>query len=377
MEQRDEKLDLIRGVSALLVLAGHARNFVMVDSTNVAAPNLFTKLFYLLTSVHHQAVMVFFVLSGYFVGGSVLNALAKQRFTWIEYLISRLSRLWMVLIPALFLTMIIDFFGTKLTPDAYAGSLYHLYVSGPSLPEPAEWGVLVFLANALFLQEWMSPIYGTNGPLWSLAYEFWYYILFPLVIVGGMSKKQSSAAQMISLVLFGLLSFLLPPELVRSGLIWLMGVAVWKISRSPWIAKNAAHWWWNLIGGALFFSSVVGAKAGLLIYSDYVVGAAFALWMPSLLGTWKKKGWLRSGSFALSEISFSLYIIHFPIMFFVVSYFIKGVMYQPQFLGLCLFAGLILLSIVLTTAFWWCFESRTPWLRKLMRNILQKPHKQN
>jgi peptidoglycan/LPS O-acetylase OafA/YrhL len=36
--------------------------------------------------------------------------------------------------------------------------------------------------NAFFLQTIAGPTFGSNGPLWSLAYEWWYYVLFPLVL---------------------------------------------------------------------------------------------------------------------------------------------------------------------------------------------------
>ena len=36
--------------------------------------------------------------------------------------------------------------------------------------------------NAFFLQTIVGPTFGSNGPLWSLAYEWWYYVLFPLAL---------------------------------------------------------------------------------------------------------------------------------------------------------------------------------------------------
>ena len=89
----DDILGLIRGGSALLVIVGHARNFLIVDSAEIINPTLLIKIFYLLTSLHHEAVMAFFVLSGYFVGGSVLGSLKRGHFTWINYALARLPRL--------------------------------------------------------------------------------------------------------------------------------------------------------------------------------------------------------------------------------------------------------------------------------------------
>lgn len=372
MERRDEMLDLVRGVSALFVLAGHARNFVMVDAADVVGTNLFTKLFYLVTSLHHQAVMVFFVLSGYFVGGSVLGALSREKFTWIDYLIARLSRLWMVLVPALLLTLVLDFIGGCLVPAAYKGSLYNLFVSGPSALQPAEHGVATLFANLAFLQTWLSPVYGTNGPLWSLAYEFWYYMLFPLVAFPLLARSVSPAFRVAALLLFAILCSVLPPAMLSSGVIWLMGVGVWKISRIDALGRLARGWWWRLAGGAIFAGAVLAAKLDRVPYGDFVVGAAFAIWMPSLLGPWRNGGWHRRTAFALSEISFSLYIIHFPLMFLMVAGLLKGTMYQPDFPGILWFSGLIIASVASTVVFWWCFESRTHFLRKFMKTAYRR-----
>lgn len=122
MRERDEVLDLVRGVSAIIVLLAHVRGFVLVDYGEVEGAGTFTRAFYFATGVHHEAVMVFFVLSGYFVGGSVLESLRAGRFRPANYALARLSRLWVVLIPALLLTLGADFSGMRLNPDAYAGA---------------------------------------------------------------------------------------------------------------------------------------------------------------------------------------------------------------------------------------------------------------
>lgn len=69
IDGRNLWFDLIRGCSALLVCLGHLRNTMFVDYSALIHPNIAIKVFYAVTSLGHQAVMVFFVLSGYFVGG--------------------------------------------------------------------------------------------------------------------------------------------------------------------------------------------------------------------------------------------------------------------------------------------------------------------
>ena len=152
MKERDVWLDLIRGLSAILVMLGHLRGFIFVDFGQLQSPSIFSKLLYFSTGLGHQAVMVFFVLSGYFVGGSVLGGLKAERFRWSGYAVARLSRLWVVLVPALLVTLVFDQLGSHLNPSAYAGEFGDRFMSGPGPDASADNGFIVGLGNLLFLQ---------------------------------------------------------------------------------------------------------------------------------------------------------------------------------------------------------------------------------
>jgi len=229
MKHRDGTLDLIRGLSALLVMLGHLRGFIFQDFCDLPSAGIITKAFYFATSRGHQAVMVFFVLSGYFVGGSVLSGLMKGSFTWRGYATSRLTRLWMVLIPALMLTLGIDMLGRQWNPGAYAGGFHECFMSGPMPGHPASWNPVTLFGNLFFLQTVSVPIFGSNSPLWSLANEFWYYLMFPLLAVAGVCliKWQRLLGAIFQLLLFLLIVWWLPQGTVLGGLIWLMGACVW------------------------------------------------------------------------------------------------------------------------------------------------------
>jgi len=367
MTGRDEKLDLIRGLSALLVLMGHARNFLMIDATEIASPSLLTKGFYFLTSLHHPAVMVFFVLSGYFVGGSVLGNLKAHRFSWSNYGLARLSRLWVVLVPALLLTLALDLTGKHFFGIAYDGGLHEQFNSGPGMNEPAQHGSMVFLGNLFFLQQIATSVFGTNGPLCSLAYEFWYYVLFPLIACVIFDKKATMILRLCFMAAFGSLLWLLPWPLVCSGAIWLMGVGVWAVSRNLRVREVASGRAWRVAGMGLFAAALLGAKMGITPAPDFVVAGTFALWMPSLLGSWKRQGWYQRLSFGLSEISFSTYIIHFPFMFLLASTILRGKLFHPGVEGIAWFILINLMSLLISGLFWWLFESRTSAVRQWMK----------
>lgn len=79
----------------------HARTALVVDPETVTRPGAATSVLYWASGFGHQAVVIFFVLSGALVGGSVLRSVSNGTWSWSDYLIRRLSRLYIVLIAAM------------------------------------------------------------------------------------------------------------------------------------------------------------------------------------------------------------------------------------------------------------------------------------
>jgi peptidoglycan/LPS O-acetylase OafA/YrhL len=387
MKHRDGILDLVRGLSALLVMLSHLRGFIFLDYAELPHPNAVTKAFYFATGLGHQAVMVFFVLSGYFVGGSVLAGLRKGNFDWRRYALARLSRLWMVLVPALVLTLSVDWLGSLSNPAAYAGGLSSAFSSGPTLAQPASHDALTLIGNLGFVQTVCVPVFGTNGPLWSLANEFWYYVMFPLLI--GVISARSSRDRIVSvaqLLLCGVILWWLPKGLVMGGAIWLMGAAVWRILRMNRERKalntdlgappafsfvsnlvlraSCLAQMWRVIGGAIFLGTLAASKTGSWIGSDSMLGIAFAVWMLAITGSWRREGWLSRISSGLSEISYTLYVVHFPILFWVAAVLLQGHQFRTDWVGYSWFFGLTLVTLAIAAGMWWAFERNTTRVRR-------------
>lgn len=373
MKQRDEILDLLRGASALLVMLGHLRGFLFVDYSELPTANLFSKLFYFGTGLGHQAVMVFFVLSGYFVGGSVLASLTKKRFSWASYTTARLSRLWTVLIPTLLLTLFIDSLTVRQSPASMDGLHAEIFCSGPSILNPAAHDPVTFLGNLFFLQTIEVPVYGTNSPLWSLANEFWYYILFPLLaftsaaFLPNLRRSSSHFFQTALCVLLLIVLFVwLPTSILKYGLIWLLGVGVWCLANASQPKLDWQSTKWRIMFGMVFAASFIASKSSLWIGRDWMVGLTFSLWMLTLLGPWARLGWWSKTSAALSEISYTLYIVHFPVLFFIAATVFKGRQLQPNINSLTMFVVTALGVLAFSTVWWALFERNTATVRRWM-----------
>src|SRR5690606_14576062 len=101
--------DLVRFVAAVLVVMEHLASRLLVGYGYLEMPGVGVQVLYLLNLLGGPAVIVFFVLSGLFISRTVYRAYAGSRgFVWRDYLIARASRLYIVLVPALALTWLLD-----------------------------------------------------------------------------------------------------------------------------------------------------------------------------------------------------------------------------------------------------------------------------
>ena len=197
-------LDAFRWLSALAVLAGHLRALMFVDYSSLDRRSAIETLFYFSTSLGHQAVVVFFVLSGFLVGGSGLGDFLLDKFSISRYAVNRISRLYPVLIAGLLLTITADTVGLTY----FAGSelyfvrrSYHLNLLHAFNPE-VSLGWTVLLGNLAMCQTILTTTFGTDGPLWSLANEFWYYVLFPLLMMSVWAPRPRFRIGAIVLLVF-------------------------------------------------------------------------------------------------------------------------------------------------------------------------------
>jgi peptidoglycan/LPS O-acetylase OafA/YrhL len=173
-------------------------------------PTLWYQALGFLTGFAYQAVVVFFLLSGWLVGGSFLNKLHEPG-AMTSYAVDRMTRLWIVMIPAFVLTLVIGAYTGAIDPGTFSYAVAN------------EYSAASFLGNLFGLQDVVLPRFGGNFPLWSLANETWYYVLFPLLVISFTGRSTFSRVAPAAVCL--LVTMNLTGSIVLYFSLWLLGAA--------------------------------------------------------------------------------------------------------------------------------------------------------
>jgi len=303
-------LDLVRFLAALVVLLHHLSDLLFSSDMRIF-------------NIGHEAVVVFFVLSGY-----VISYSAKVKdYGCKEYFIARFSRIYSVAIPAIILTIILDYIGTTICRHCYQD----IYVA-------LDYPVIRLLASITFTGElWFISILSfSNIPFWSIHYEVFFYVFFGAMLYT--EKKYRFAVLILLLLVAGpKVAILLP--------LWLFGAYLYRPDnyfKSPivnfilWIAtsfllfslfafngKSFITGYGNeMLYGVLGFSESLNLAASKYFVFDYVFGLIFGL---NLIVS---KSLIESFSFDLDKAkvakvirylanrTFSIYLFHFPLIGF-------------------------------------------------------------
>jgi peptidoglycan/LPS O-acetylase OafA/YrhL len=339
-------LDLIRALAALLVCLEHWRALLYVDYGQLAGHKLLFAVPYVMTGAGHQAVVIFFVLSGYLISGSIFRLLQRGEWSWKLYLTHRVVRLWIVLIPALLLGAILDNLGLRLhlAPALYAGKTgTHMLNDISQVLHPA-----IFVKNMFFLQS--IPIhgtrvdtFGTNGPLWSLAYEFWYYILFPCAFLA-LRKGTAWWKRILNALVFGWCIWFVGRDILMLFPMWLLGalLAALPVPRIGWPARALAA---IVYCPLLFFLAKTQLVRGAM--SDYILGGATFVFVWLLLGAQSKAS--AGAGVYLSRVgarfSYTLYLVHVPFLVLLTALLAGNTRWQPVARHLVYGLGALLLVI--------------------------------
>ncbi len=307
-------LDLIRFLAALTVFVVHAN----YDRFTGGLPFLGR-----LAGLGNDAVMVFFVLSGFVIAYVV----SEKETTPRDYFASRLARLYSVAVPALILTVLLDWIGSRVNYSLYAGWWFQ-----------SDNPVWRFVANLFFVNElWFSSIRPfSNGPYWSLGYEFWYYMIFACAYF------QQGTLRYLLVVLVCLFA---GPKIILLLPIWLMGVWAFSVVKDRTIScgigwvllivsitayllfrlNGYPHAWleWTMSGLGETAVEMLGWSRYFL--SSYLIGALITIHFISIAAVSHQVSPIllafESLVRYLASFTFALYLFHYPCLQFFAAVF--------------------------------------------------------
>lgn len=235
-------LDVVRVTAALVVVVTHLA-YAELSGGMLAPWRL----------VGNDAVMVFFVLSGFVIA----YVSEEKEHSLREYSISRLARLWSVAVPALILTIVLDQLGRTINPAAYAAWWYQ-----------ADDPVHRIISALTFTNEiWFSSVRPfSNGPYWSLGYEAWYYAIFAALAYFGGWKRFAIAA---------LLALVAGPKILLLAPIWFLGVWTYRRTKQGQVGFRTGLGLFvgSIVAYALFRGS--GLPVTLLADTEATLGVGF------------------------------------------------------------------------------------------------------
>ena len=302
-------LDLLRLLAAAEVFAYHLSWFPFVGGHRVVW-----------NSYGHEAVTVFFVLSGFVIR----HAATTRDHTLSAFAVSRMTRVYSVALPCLALTLMFDCIGHMFAPQIYAG----LSPAGSPL-------LRLGIGAAMLNEAWVSVQMLSNTPYWSISYEFWYYVLFAALFY--LQGRARWIATMACALIAG-------PKILLLFPIWMMGWAAYAERRSQrlpaWcallffaqpvlvfalyehfqLAKAGGDMLQSVLGYPAWHSGMVWSR---FVLSDSLLGASIALHLvaarrlgPKLLPVLQPfTQVIRFGA----DRSFTLYLLHQPAIIFVAA----------------------------------------------------------
>lgn len=311
-------MNAVRGAAALVVVLAHAIQVFILRITGtdnllaVASGQMAT-----------HAVYVFFIVSGYLITQSIFKNYQRngRRFDAMEYLVARVARIYPPLIFAIVLTvgiyLAIDVLSLPGGPEGSAqplGLATDLYrVRERFEIEPGG------ITNAIMMD---NGLLQANGPLWSLCIEWRVYLVAGAL--GMAVAARTHLARIVGLTLTGFAAYklrMVNENYLFYACVWLIGSSValleirgvqWRMPRHVLHAiavavVSVAVLFPDLRSSGIAIKSAPGFALQLLLCLCW---AAFLFPLPAAA----TPSWVRRQLMRLGDYSYTLFIIHFPIM---------------------------------------------------------------
>ena len=259
----------------------------------------------------------------------------------------------------------LHFFGTQAIYAGISGSHSIAFAVRDRLSLP------ILLGNYAFLQTILVPTLGSNGPLWSLANEFWYYFAFPALVLAVLPRTRLPH-RVLHLALMAAVIFFVKAQIALLGLVWIMGVAIHYLPRIP--ADNPVLRRILMIAALILFAlTLAWCKRANPSYSDFVLGIVVMLLIYVILGCSRMPmpNFYNLTARRISHSSYTLYLVHLP-MVVLTAAITETVFHQRRWLPnvphLFICAGIFIAVVLYAQLVWLMFEKQTDALRARLKS---------
>jgi peptidoglycan/LPS O-acetylase OafA/YrhL len=324
----------------------------------------------LLTDKAKAGLVALFLLSGFVIRYVTVIRKGEPR----DFVIDRVSRVYSAVLPALLFTIVASYLARAANPAFYNANW------GDTMSRPL---LRIFLNLIFFAQSWnftYSPL--SNEPFWTLSYEVFYYAMYGVLLYMGGVKKW--IAFIVLCLLAGQHIMLLLP-------LWLFGCLLHDVYQKLRVVNvrpirlhlgllGAAVL--GLLGAPLLVRGLIEAKNVVTriflahhhqpinlhwAYVYYAIGIPLGygmLWSMLLLDRvrMKDKTSLVRSIRILSEATFPIYLIHFPLFVLIASVF-------PYDRGNSLFKlGMLALVLIISVA----LAKPTNHFKNVLRDLMHR-----
>ena len=297
------------------------------------------------------AVLLFFALSGMLICYSLLRKLGNPMYRFRNFLVDRFSRIYSGLVPAM---LVSGFFAALIYVTNYS---YFDYLSSMQSPP----SLLTFVMTLTMLQRFpatffnslLSPFgmvfplpsvtpFGFNGILWTLAVEWWIYMVFGWFAIGLLAllgrRKRSSAYKVVFLVVAVALSLMLTglmQEFSSVIIVWFVSALMMLAFSSEAVRSKLSCRFVAKVSVLLFVLALAGAVFGAYAafawtgqYYDVFLGLALSAFVSvgviflngngiGRISKWilnsRVANWVAIGA----GFSYTLFLTHYPIIIFL------------------------------------------------------------
>lgn len=263
-------------------------------------------------------VDVFFVISGYLIGAIILGAVQRGEFSYLGFYERRIRRIAPALLVMIAATAVVGFFvlfpveyrRLSLSALAAIGSVSNFY----------------FWATA----DYFAP--STEEPLlhtWSLAVEEQFYILLPpLLVLSHRFFRQRVRWIVIGTIVASFVASVILVESAPMAAFYSPFTRTWELMLGVWLASGVRLPTGRVLREAAALTGVALILGAVLLYTKRTpfpglaalapaLGTAMIIWASENGSTWVGRALSIRPMVGIGLISYSLYLWHWPIMFFL------------------------------------------------------------